>query len=496
VSLARKAVRGATWNIVSGITARLISVIGTLGLTYLLAPDAIGEVAIAVILVQSANQFSSLGFGQFVVVNPNLPATSVFQVLALHLGFGIAALALITALAPLLAGPFEVPNLTDYVPGMAVAMLIARFAVIPERVLVREMKFAPGANARAVGEVTYAVTAVGLAALDWGGQAIIYGNIARSLVFTVIILRASDPSMWLRPHRLEGELCRRVFRFGTPLWLGASASFFCGKWDALLFSSFFGPKQVGFYTLGYSLADIPTQQVGEHIGDVLVPSFTRLDELAQRHAIVRAAGLLGLIVFPLAVGLGAVAETLVSVLFEEEWQDLAVFIAILSPLSVARPIGSVIQSFLQARHQTRAVMILELGKLGSVLGSLAALSAFGPHWAAAGIGIGYGLHALASMWLIRVTADVPIHRMVRAIAGPIAACIPMVAAVLAVRHGIGLADRFPLPGLFLEIAAGGVAYVVSALVIARKATDDFFSLLRKSFRRGGDRPPDAEGPAA
>ncbi len=485
MSLARKAVRGAVWNITSGIAARLVTVVGTLALTHLLAPHQIGEVTVAVVLVQSANQFSSLGFGPFVVVNPHLPAASVFQVAALHLGFGLVALAGVTALAGPLAGPFEVPNLADYVPGMAAAVLIARVAVVPERVLVREMRFAPGANARALGEVSYAAVAVGLAALDWGGQAIVMGNVARSVVFTAIILRASDSSLWLRPSRLERDLCRRVFRFGTPLWLGSSASFFSGKWDSVLYSSFFGPTLVGFYTLGYSLADIPTQQVGEHIGDVLVPSFTRLDESAQRHALVRAVALLGLTVFPLAVGLGATAETVVAALFDEQWQDLALYVAILSPLSVARPIGAVIQSLLQARQQTRAVMILEVGKLAAVLGSIAALALLGPLWAAAGVGIGFGLHALASMWFIDASIGVPMWRMVRASAGPLAACVPMVGAVFAVRHGFGLAGRAPIAALALEVIAGGAVYCGSALLLCRTAAADFLGLLRKSFRGRG-----------
>jgi PST family polysaccharide transporter len=485
VSLARKAVRGATWNIVSGIAARFISVVATLGLTHLLAPDQIGEVAVAVVLVQSANQFSSLGFGQFVVVNPNLPPTSVFQVAALHLAFGVAALILVTALAGPLAGPFEVPNLADYVPGMALAVLISRLAVIPERVLVREMRFAPGANARALGEVSYGAVAVALAALDWGGQAIVIGNIARSVVFTAVILRASDSSAWLRPHRLQRDLCRRVFHFGTPLWLGASASFFSGKWDSVLYASLFGPAHAGYYTLAYSLADIPTQQVGEHIGDVLVPSFTRLDESAQRHALVRAAALLALIVFPLAVGLGATAKTLVALLFDENWQDLAMFVAILSALSVARPIGAVIQSLLQARQQTRAVMILEIGKLAAVLGSIAALSLLGPLWAASGVGIAFGLHALASMWFVDASIGVPMRRMLGAVVGPLVACVPMFGAVLAVRHGLDLTERAPVAGLVLEILAGALVYCGSALVLCRSHTADFFGLLRKSFRARG-----------
>jgi PST family polysaccharide transporter len=332
--------------------------------------------------------------------------------------------------------------------------------------------------------MTYVATAVGFAWGGWGGEAIVFGNVTRSLVRTILIIWASDRSQWLAPSRMEGELVRDVFAFGTPLWLASSASFFAGKWDNLVFSAIFGPHQLGLYTYGYNLADIPTSHVGEHIGDVLLPSFTRMDQAGQRRALVRSAALLGLIVFPLAVGLGVVAETLVAALFNEEWQGVAPYITILAALSVARPVGWIVFSFLQARHRTRAAMVLELGKLAAILGSIALLALLGPYWAAAGVGIGFALHALASMWLIEQSDEIPMKKMLAGMAGPLLACAPMVGAVLAVRHGLGLAHHHPLIGLSAEVVAGAVAYVASALLLARKVSADFLGLMKKSFRKG------------
>ena len=481
-SLARKAVRGAVWTILSSVGSRLLGVIGTLLLTHLIAPEVVGEVSVATVLVLSANQLSSAGFGQFVVANPNLPATRVFQVATLHLAFGLVGVVAVVLLAEPLAPLFDAPTMVEYVPGLAASTLLTRLSVVPERVLIRDMKFASVSLGRTAGEITYVVTAVALAWNGWGGEAIVLGNVTRALVRTVVIIWSSDRERWLTPSRLEGRLVRDVFHFGTPLWIGSSASFFAGKWDNLVFAGLFGPHQLGLYNLGYNLADIPTSHVGEHIGDVLLPSFTRMDHENQRRALVRSTGLLALIVFPLAVGLGAVADTLVDALFNEEWQGVAAYIAILSALSVARPVGWIIFSFLQARHRTRAAMFLELGKLSAILASIAALSILGPYWAATGVGLGFALHALASMWVIQQSDQVPMRSMLVAMAGPLAACVPLIAAVLAVRYGLGLASEHPLIGLTLEVTAGAVVYVVSALVIARAAATDFLGLLRRSFR--------------
>jgi len=486
LSLARKAVRGAVWTIVSSVGARMVGVVGTLLLTHLITPDVVGEVSVATVLVLSANQLSSAGFGQYVVANPGLPATRVFQVAVLHLGFGVAGIIAVVLLAAPLEPLFDSPSMAAYVPGLAASVLLNRMSIIPERVLIREMKFAWASLARTGGEFAYVGVAVGFAWRGWGGEAIVFGNVARSLVRSVVILSASDRSQWLAPSRLERELVRDVFAFGTPLWVGSSASFFAGKWDNLVFSAIFGPHQLGLYNLGYNLADIPTSHVGEHIGDVLLPSFTRMEPEAQRRALVRSAALLALIVFPLAVGLGAVADTLVAALFNKEWQGVAGYIAILSALSVARPVGWIIFSYLQARHRTRAAMVLELGKLASILGAVALLALLGPYWAAAGVGIGFAVHALASMWLIEQSDGVSMRQMLAGMAGPLVACVPMVGAVLAVRYGLGLADDLPFVGLALELVVGAVTYVVSALLLARNTAADFLGLLRRSFRSGGE----------
>jgi PST family polysaccharide transporter len=484
VSLARKAVRGAVWTILSSVGARLVGVVGTLVLTHLIAPDVVGEVSVATVLVMSANQFSSFGFGQFVVANPKLPATGVFQVAMMHLAFGLIGVVAVVVLAAPLSDWFDAPAAAAFVPGLAMAILLQRVSVIPERVLIRDMRFAAASLARTLGELTYVATAVGLAWRGWGGEAIVMANVTRALVRTALLVAVSDRRKWLVRARLEGALMRDVFHFGTPLWIGASASFASGKWDNLLFAGLFGPHQLGLYTLGYNLADIPTSHVGEHIGDVLLPSFTRMDEAQRRRALVRSIGLLALIVFPLAIGLGAVADTLVAALFNDAWQGVAAYLAILSALSVARPVGWIIFSYLQSQHRTRACMVLEVGKLAAILGGIAALSVMGPYWAAGGVGVGFALHALASMWLLHRTDRVSMRAMLRVMTGPLVACVPMVGAVLAVRHGLCLSECHPAIGIAVEVTAGAAAYVVSCFVAAREVTGDFLGLLRRSFRGG------------
>ena len=74
----------------------------------------------------------------------------------------------------------------------------------------------------------------------------------------------------------------------------------------------FGPTQLGYYQLAYNLAELPNNQVGDHVGDVLLPAFARLPRERRGPALARALRLLGLVMFPLSIGLGVMGPTLVA----------------------------------------------------------------------------------------------------------------------------------------------------------------------------------------
>jgi PST family polysaccharide transporter len=66
---------------------------------------------------------------------------------------------------------------------------------------------------------------------------------------------------------------------------------------------------------------------------------------------------------------------------------------------------------------------------------------------------------------------------------PLIACVPMVAVVVAVRHGARALGWPTGVSLALETAAGGLTYVGSALAIAREASRELLRLLRGALER-------------
>jgi PST family polysaccharide transporter len=444
---------------------------------------------LATVLVATASTVSSLGLGQYVVAK-RAPAEVVSQATVWSIVLAAAALAVVVLLRVPLCTFFNADHGADYLPWLALATLADRVVFMPDRILYRDMRFRTASLSRSAGEVVYGVSTVVFAAMGSGAWSIVYGTFLRSGLKFVVLCFAVDRREWLSLRRLDPAQTRDFVRFGWPITIAQLSEVASRRWDNLLMGRLFGPGVAGMYNYAYNLADIPATQIGESIGDVLVPSFAEMDRPRRRAALLQAITLVTFVVCPLALGLGAVAPTLVSSTFDARWAPMWPMLAILSVLSVVRPVAWIVAPYLQAYDKPEVQMRLEVAKTALLLVAFVVLGHLGgPLWACAAPGVAFTFNALTNLWVVKRMEGVPISKMLLPLLPPLVACVPMVGAVLAIRAG--LAHVGPLPrftGLAAECVGGGVVFVGAALLIAKSASRELIGLLRSRRHTTADGP--------
>jgi lipopolysaccharide exporter len=484
MATAEQAARGAAWMIVTSLGARIIGVLGTLVIARFLAPELVGEVSVASILSFSAGWFTTWGFGSYTVVfgrgDDALEVT--WHATVMYAALGVVALVVIVALAHPLCALLDAPDAARFVPGMALAVFIKRLGAMPERVLTRSHQFRPVGIAAAMGEVAFAITAVSFAANGWGGNSIIIGNLVQSTVTVLLLVKAAGLREWLTPVKLKASRFKDMIRYGVPLAVQGIAHNAARYWDNLTVTYLFGEAATGTYNYAYNLADIPAIYIGEQLALVLLPSMADLPPERRPRALERSTALLSLIIFPLAIGLGLVANPLIALVFSAEWQGVAPLLTVLTVLSVFRPITWVLGAYMEAQDRTGRLMWLEIIKLGLLIGGLFALQSYGLRWAACAVGIAYGLTAIAGVVIVAREGS-SVSRLLVGFLQPLLACAVMAAAVLGVRVLLENADTHVGIQLVVEIAVGAVSYVIAALVLCRATAKDLLQLTRSVLRR-------------
>ena len=475
------AVRGAAWSVVGSITARGIGLVGTLLLVRHLLPEDYGVVSAASVVVMSANQFSTLGVGIYLIAHPQIGRSAAFHSTVMHMVLGVVTLGVMMLFAPRIGRWFDAPTLVRYVPGLVAAALFDRVAYVPERILMRDLRFRVVGLSRTAGELAYTVVSVLTALRGWGGFAVVAGNLARSLVRTFLLVAATDRRDWLAWLPLRAKTIREIATYGTTVSIGATAGFAARRWDNLLVSRYYGPSVMGTYNLAYNLADIPAVQVGEQITDVLFASLANTPARDRPSMLLRAIRLLSLVMFPLAIGLGAIAPTVGATFFTKSWVEVAPMLTILSALSIPRPIGLAITSYLQAQRQPRTVMLLEILTLVLLLGAIVIVGPHGPLWTCGAVSVAFAGRTLVSMFIVSSRDGIAMRDFLTPQLAPLLACVPMVLAILGARrivHSLDIGAHGV--GLCIETAVGAIVFALSALVIARGASAELIGLVRRT----------------
>jgi PST family polysaccharide transporter len=381
--------------------------------------------------------------------------------------------------------PFlDAPDAAAFVPGMALAIFIRRLAAMPERVLTRQMKFRASGMALAGGEIVYTGVALALAAAGFGAMSIVIANIVQSTVMFAIMVRAAGFASWATPTPMRWARIKDMLRYGVPLGVQNISAQAARYWDRLAISYYFGTGATGAYNMAYNLADVPAIQVGEQVALVLMPSMAELPPERRPRALERSTALLSLIIFPLAIGLGLIAEPLIELLLPaNDWQAAAPLLAVLACLSVFRPIAWVLSAYLEAEAKTNRLMVLEVLKVGLILGGIALLHPYGVVVAAGSVGAAFGLTAIVGVLLV-IREGISPARLLGAFVRPLAACAVMAGAVWGVHAGL---SRLELdhPGVLVAamVVAGAIAYVAAAFVFCRATARDLIDLVKKAFRR-------------
>lgn len=481
MSVAKQAARGVAWNMLLGVSSRMLQLVGTLILTRFIAPDEYGAVLTASIAVMTAGVLTSFAFGQHLIAK-KAPPEIAFQAMVVHVGLGFGAMAVVFLARGPLGNAFDTPDMGNYVYAYAIAHLLDRARYVPERLIMRALRFRTIAAVNATGELAFTAASLAMAS-RWGGNAIIFGVLVRAVLTCVLYFRLAPRDEWLAPTKLRREDVHDLFSYGLPIMIAAIADRAATRWDNLIMSKLFDPGVMGRYNLSYSLAEMPVNNIAEQIGEVLMPSFSRMEDDQRRRAVVRAPLLMGVIVSPLGVGLGAVSSTVVATFFDARWAGMGPMLAILSTMTVFRPMTWSAIAYCQAVQQTRLVMLSSFFRAMVVL-ALVALFGYvgGPLWACVGAGIGYAIHSVVTIVVAGRAVGFPIAPYLTGVARPLLPCIPMFLAVIGVEEV--LVGTLPLPVVLgVQLVTGAVVYIISAFILVRPAVDELIRLGREAIGR-------------
>jgi len=337
--LGGRVVRASAW--VGGLRAgtRLLSLLRTVVLARLLAPEAFGRFGLALLVIGALQVASNTGFRTALVRQSVKLVESLSAAWWVEAVRGAVLAALLWLAAPWLAALLNDAGVVLLLRLLAVVPLFRGLRSMGLVLLQRELRF----DRLVVYDLTVAVLEVGVAILAaWILQD------ARALVAGLLVAEATRTALsyaihpWRPQWGFAPAQAWSLFRYGRWVYGSNLLMYVATQGDDWVLARLLGTKALGFYQMAYRLANLITTELTHVSSRVMFPAYSKLEAQPARMtaAFLRVVDVLLAAALPAAVVFWLQGERVVRLVLGVQWLPIVPALQVLALAGLLRALLS------------------------------------------------------------------------------------------------------------------------------------------------------------
>ncbi|MBI4722294.1 MAG: lipopolysaccharide biosynthesis protein [Candidatus Stahlbacteria bacterium] len=357
-SLSRKVVRGGIWVFGLNLTVRGLGLIRTIILARLLIPLDFGLVGIATIAISALEVFTATGFSTALIQKKGTATDYLDTVWCIEIIRSIGLAIILLFLAPIIAGFFENTKAVPVLRVMAITMGISAFRNIGIIYFDKEFQFNKQFVYNLGTEIASLSISIYLAFILRNVWAIIYGTLAGTIAKIIL-------SYILHPYRpklkFEVDKAKELFSFGKWILGSGIIIFLMFHGDDAFVGKFLGTAALGFYTMAYTISNLPATEITGVISRVTFPAYSKLqnDIPKLREGYIKVLQLTAFLSFPLSGGIFILAPDFTKIFLGDKWMPMVPAMQVLTLFGMIRAIGAATAQLFQGVGQPKTLTKME-----------------------------------------------------------------------------------------------------------------------------------------
>jgi polysaccharide transporter, PST family len=335
-----RSIRAVGFTAAAGFGDILLRFASTAVLARMLAPDHFGVVMMVMAVTAIADQFRDLGLSTATVQKQTISHREVSNLFWINCGIGVLMTLVVAAAAPLIAAYYQDNRLIPITFALSITFALNGLIVQHQALLARTLRLGTNAWIRLLSSVVSTVLAIVLAWQGFGYWALVWREVARSLILAGGVWVCIP---WIPDLPSRAASVRGLLRFGVPLsaanivlTIGAGA-------DRFLLGRFWSAAAVGIYRQGYQLLTAPLDQLLAPAFQVTQPALSLLQGDAAKFRAFYSKLLICVcaVTMPLSLFVAVAADEVVMVVLGADWVATAPIVAVLGIGGFLRqPVGS------------------------------------------------------------------------------------------------------------------------------------------------------------
>lgn len=357
--------RGTLWSFIERFSVQGVTFLVLLVMARLLTPDDYGVVGMIAIFIEIGQSLVDSGFSQALIRKRDRSSIDNSTVFYFNIVVGIILYGVLFVCAPLIADFYNKPNVTPVliplIRLLGLSLVINSFVVVQRALFTIRLDFKSQAKASLAGAVVSGVIGISMAYTGFGVWAIAGQQLSNLLINVGLLWLLSG---WRPKWEYAWSSFRELFGFGSKLAAAGLLETIYKNIYNIAIGKFYKTDQLGFYTRAQQFGNFLSLNVTGIIQRVSFPVLCTIQDDDARLSVLyrRFLRLSAFIIFPLMIGLAALADPLVILLLKPKWAFAATLLQILCFSMMWYPIHAINLILLEVKGRTDLFLYLEIAK--------------------------------------------------------------------------------------------------------------------------------------
>ena len=360
-SLKDKTVKGVIWSAVDRFSAQGIQFVFSILIARLLVPEDYGVVAMLGIFMAVSQTFIDSGFGTALIRKIDRTEEDFSTVFYFNIVVATLFYFALFFAAPAIANFYNTPLLESITKVVALNLIIGSLSGIHNAKLSIAIDFKSRAKISIVSTLLTGALGLWMAYAGYGVWALVVQNLFSSAIRTVLLWVVVK---WCPKLVFSWKSFKELFSFGSKLLASALLDTLYNNIYTLVIGKVFSPSTLGVYSKANALAQFPSSNITGVLQGVTFPVLSTIQNEDYRlaDAYKRFLKIAAFVVFPLMIGLSAVADPFIRLVLTDKWEGAIYLLQIMCFWMMWYPIHAINLNILQVKGRSDYFLKLEIVK--------------------------------------------------------------------------------------------------------------------------------------
>ena len=360
-NIKNKAISGMIWSSGGSFAFQLIRIVTQIVLARLLWPEAFGLVALVMAFVSVANYLIENGLTLFIIRKQELNENDAYSLFIANMIFATSIVVLFILGSGFIANYLNEPTTQLLLIVSSSAILFNAFGSVHKALLTRDLQFRGQTVIMLVSAIVSGIIAVIVSILNFGVWSLVIYNVSYQFIQTILLVR-------LYSFNYKGKIDRIFLKeaivYSWKLMLSGLIHTVYENIFNIIMGSLFSVSALGYYSNALKIRDGAAQTLTDAIQKVSFPVLSKLQDKkdSMLETSRRILKLSIFIIYPILIGLAATSESIVKVVFNDQWLGMIPIMQILAINGLLIPLHKVNLNILTVIGRTDLYLRLEIIK--------------------------------------------------------------------------------------------------------------------------------------